>query len=428
MKFIGLNNDRYLYAIDCNQVIITRIKELFLKYGANNKIGWEDVLVDEKALQSKVRQLKQIVFEVSQLCNLQCSYCVYSGSYFYQRKNSSKSLSFDTARKTIDYLSQIIDNRPQKELTIGFYGGEPLINFDTIEHIVDYSKKLFPGWELRFTITTNGTLLEDRTIHFLVKNNFSLMVSLDGSEKNHDSKRVFHDGRGSFRHIIANIEKIKNFDNEYYNERVSFIITYSNDLPIEDVFHFFSNDDRVRGNTVQFSPVNHLDTDYYEKYGYDKEKAAVQFSAVVNRITDKAIKKIPLAPIEQDLFKQFADLEKKLKRRRLSFLSGACLFDNRLYIDTDGVFHICEKMNDRFPFGDCEKGFDFFKMNQITHAFMDLIKGKCLDCEARFLCSRCYIHFAKNGTFQMDPDFCILNKKKIKKLEKLIQLKEKGVL
>ncbi|HLP47047.1 MAG TPA: radical SAM protein [Candidatus Kapabacteria bacterium] len=428
MKYVCLNNDKYLYAVDYNQIINTAIKGLFIKYGANTKIEWEDVRVDEKTIQAKVRQLKQVVFEVSQLCNLQCSYCVYGGSYYYHRKNSSKSLSFDTSRKVIDFFSEIFGKRLQKELTVGFYGGEPLINFDVIEKIVDYSKKVFPNWVLRFTITTNGTLLDDRMIHFLVKNNFSLMVSLDGNEKNHDSRRIFPDGSGSFHLIIENIEKIKNIDNEYYNERVSFIITYSNDLPIEDVFHFFLSDDRVRMNTVQFSPVNHLDTDYYDRYQYDKATAATSISAAVNRITGKKIQKIPLAPIEQDLFNQFADLDKKLKRRRLSFLSGSCLFDNRLYIDTDGAFHICEKMNDRFPFGDCEKGFDFFKMNQITHAFMDLIKIKCLGCEARFLCSRCYIHFAKNGTFEMDPDFCVLNKKKIKKLEKLIQLKEKGVL
>ncbi|HLP62529.1 MAG TPA: radical SAM protein, partial [Candidatus Deferrimicrobium sp.] len=260
MKYVCLNNDKYLYAVDYNQIINTAIKGLFIKYGANTKIEWEDVRVDEKTIQAKVRQLKQVVFEVSQLCNLQCSYCVYGGSYYYHRKNSSKSLSFDTSRKVIDFFSEIFGKRLQKELTVGFYGGEPLINFDVIEKIVDYSKKVFPNWVLRFTITTNGTLLDDRMIHFLVKNNFSLMVSLDGNEKNHDSRRIFPDGSGSFHLIIENIEKIKNIDNEYYNERVSFIITYSNDLPIEDVFHFFLSDDRVRMNTVQFSPVNHLDT------------------------------------------------------------------------------------------------------------------------------------------------------------------------
>ncbi|MCI0471104.1 MAG: radical SAM protein, partial [Candidatus Aminicenantes bacterium] len=343
MEYFNFKNDKYFYFIDSNRIVNGGVKDLFLEYASNKKIEWEDTPVDEDIIGSRVRHLKQIIFESTQDCTLRCRYCTYGGSYLHQRKNTAKYLSFDTARKTIDYIGGIISTRSKKELIIGFYGGEPLLNFDTIEQIVDYSKKLFPGWELRFTVTTNGTLLEDRIIHFLVKNNFSLMVSLDGSGKNHDAKRIFPDGRGSFDLIMENMKKIKDIDNDYYQDQVSYFVTYSKDLPVADVYRFFLTDERVNKNTVNFNYVNHLYTDYYNRYPYDASLVNTQMGEILRTISEKKIQGNPLAPVEEELLNQIIDLYKKTQKRRLSFLSGTCLFDNRLYVDADGVFHICEK-------------------------------------------------------------------------------------
>jgi uncharacterized protein len=428
MSHIYLKNNRYLYFIDSNRIINAGIKDLFIKHAANKKIGWEDFRIDEYMIKSRIANLHQLIFETSQNCNLKCSYCLYGGSYFHQRKNSSKLLPFDIAAKTIDYIFGVIGKRRKNELIIGFYGGEPLLNFDVIQQIVDYSKRVFADWTLQFTITTNGTLLKDRVIRFLIENRFNLMISIDGSEKNHDRKRVFPDNSGTFHLIMDNVKNLKALDNDYYREYVSYLITYSKDLPIDDVYNFLLTDDRVNTNPVTLNVVNHLETHYYEKNPYNKTAANIEINMLIKSIAQKKLHGQPLAPIEENLFNFIVDMEKRTKKRHISFLSDACLFDKRIYIDTDGKFHICEKMNDRFPFGDCNKGFDFTRMIQITHEFVDLIKQKCIDCEARFLCNRCYIHFAKNGKFEMNTDFCDMNKKSIKKLEDIIELKEKGVL
>jgi uncharacterized protein len=254
------------------------------------------------------------------------------------------------------------------------------------------------------------------------------MVSLDGSGKNHDAKRVFPVGSGSFRLIMENMKKIKDIDNDYYHDRVTYFVTYSKDLPVDDVYRFFLSDERVNKNTVKFNPVNHLDTDYYNKYPYDAALVNTQMGGILKTISEKKIHGNPLAPVEEELFIPIIDLYKKTKKRRLSILGGTCLFDNRLYVDAEGVFHICEKMNHRFPFGDCHQGFNFRKMKEIVLEFKDLIKKKCINCEARFLCSPCYIHFANDGMFKMNPEFCKMNKRSIERLEKMIELKESGVL
>jgi len=428
MKHVYLKNRRYLYFSDSNRIVNKGISGLFFKYAPIKKIEWEDFPVDEGIIKSRLRHLHQIIFEVSQKCNMSCLYCLYGGNYFYQRKKSAKLLSFDTARETIDYIRGFIDKRTRKELIIGFHGGEPLYNFSVIKKIVEYSKETFPSWKLRFTITTNGTLLDDRIICFLVENRFSLNISLDGSEQNHDAKRVFPDGSGTFHMIMGNVKNIETLDKDYYRENVSYFITYSKDLPIDEVFHFFITDDRVKMNSAVLNFVNHLDTDYYEKNPYDKAAGNKRIHNIIKIITEKKLNGQTLAPIEENLFNQIISMEKRIKKRHITFLADTCLFDKRIYIDVDGVFHICEKMNHQFPFGDCHKGFDFPRMTKIANEFMDLIKQKCRDCEARFLCHRCYIHFARNGKFEMNPDFCDMNKRSIRKLESIIELKERGVL
>jgi uncharacterized protein len=428
MSNVFLKENRYLYFSDANLIVNTGINDLFIRYAPSKKIAWDEIPINQDIIKSRVHHLNQIIFETSQRCNMKCCYCIYGGSYFYQRKNESKSILFETARKTIDYIHEFIKKRPKKELIIGFYGGEPLLNFDVIKKIVGYCKQIFPGWQLRFTITTNGTLLNDKIIHFLVKNRFVVMISLDGDEKVHDKKRILFDGSGTYRRIMKNVKKIKTVDNEYYREKVFYIITYSKDLPFDEVFNFFLNEDIVKKNPITLNFVNHLDTDYYDKFPYDSFETNAKINKIIKALTEKKYHKHSLSPIEEELFNRIGDMEKRTRKRRLSYLAESCLFDKRLYIDADGKFHICEKMNHRFPFGDCDKGFDFKRMTEIAQEFMALIKQKCRECDARFLCSRCYIHFAKNGVFEINPEFCETNKSYIRKLEKIIELKERGIL
>jgi uncharacterized protein len=422
-----LNDGRYIYFPDSNHVVNYGIKDLFLENFQRRKIKVEDASLNEEIIETKLRDINQVIFETTQVCPLKCLYCTYSDFYPYKRQTSSRTLSFDTAKKTLDYILGITGKRAKKELTIGFYGGEPLANFGVLKEITEYSKQIFKGWQLHFTITTNGVLMDEPVTRFLIENDFSLMVSLDGNEENHDSKRVFPDGSGSFPIIMDNVQKIREINEPYYLDRVMFFITYSRDLSLDSLYRFFLTDERVNKNSVRFSPVNFLNTDYYEKYPYDKPGYNRQMNAILETIAEKKINKLPLAPIEHELFTKVTEFYGKLQGKRLSVLAGTCIFNNRLYIDSDGRFHVCEKMNDRFPIGDCNKGFDLPAMRDMVQAFMNLVRQKCGDCDARFLCNRCFIHFAADGKFEINPEFCEINKRSIKKLENIIRLKEKGV-
>ncbi|MEA3295822.1 MAG: radical SAM protein [Patescibacteria group bacterium] len=134
--------------------------------------------------------MNQLSLEITQNCNLRCKYCVYGEDYFYYRSRSNKEMEYEVTKKGIEYVFNIINERNKKEFSLSFYGGEPLLNFEIIKKIVKYSKKLFNKWKLRFSITTNGTLIDEEIINFLILNNFQVLISLDGPKDVHDAKRI----------------------------------------------------------------------------------------------------------------------------------------------------------------------------------------------------------------------------------------------
>lgn len=114
--------------------------------------------------------LKGIILQVTQNCNLRCKYCVYSGSYV-NRHHNNKRMTLNTAKAAIDFFWS--HSSKSNNLSFGFYGGEPLLEFELIKETVKYIKEKFIGKKYTFTITTNATLLEEEQIHFLAETIFS---------------------------------------------------------------------------------------------------------------------------------------------------------------------------------------------------------------------------------------------------------------
>lgn len=153
------------------------------------------------------RCIGTIALQVTQGCNLRCKYCAYSGSYD-NRVHSSKRMSKEIAFKAIDFLFDHSIDRDR--VSLGFYGGEPLLELDLIKECVKYAKKKSIGKELMFNITSNTTLITDEVLKFLYDNEFSLTVSLDGDRQAHDKNRVFAaNGAGTFSVVMQILEKIQ---------------------------------------------------------------------------------------------------------------------------------------------------------------------------------------------------------------------------
>lgn len=161
----------------------------------------------EQDLRDMVRK-KSVNFTISvaQACNLACTYCYGDCGTFGM---APQLMSQETARKAVDLAFQRAGGIG--EVNITFFGGEPLLNFPVIEDAVHYSQRLGQKWgkDVAYSITTNGTLLNDEIIDFLCDWRFSVMVSLDGPPELQDDQRPFKDGRGSFEVIAPKLRRLR---------------------------------------------------------------------------------------------------------------------------------------------------------------------------------------------------------------------------
>jgi uncharacterized protein len=137
-------------------------------------------------------------------CNLRCKYCfAHGGDYSKERKK----MDFAVARKAVDYLIEKSGNR--KDLAISFFGGEPLLNFGTIQRAVRYAREAASRRKktVDFSITTNGTLLNDEMMSFFLAEGFSFIVSLDGPPDINDLYRVNRNGKGTYRRVVERLSR-----------------------------------------------------------------------------------------------------------------------------------------------------------------------------------------------------------------------------
>ena len=168
----------------------------------------ENLKISSKDIAYNLVHLPQLVFEVTDACNLRCKYCGYADLYEGYDKRENLKFPFHKAKLLIDYLHVLWQENEcggvVEPVSIGFYGGEPLLNVPFIEEVIAYLEGLPPvGKKFHYNMTTNAMLL-DKYMDFLVEKEFRLLISLDG-DKDGQVYRVDAAGRNSFDRVFANI-------------------------------------------------------------------------------------------------------------------------------------------------------------------------------------------------------------------------------
>lgn len=181
-------------------------------------------------IMSNIINLKQVIFEVTEKCNLRCSYCTYSKYYNNEDKRSNRDFKLKNAYIFLNYLENIRKTSNvnfKDKLTISFYGGEPLLNIQFIKNIVQHTTTNLRLKDIVvFSMTTNGLLL-DKYIDYLVKYNFSIAISLDGN-RNSNQYRILPGGEKSFDKVMHNIEYIQKEYPVFFDENINFISVIHN--------------------------------------------------------------------------------------------------------------------------------------------------------------------------------------------------------
>ena len=148
--------------------------------------------------------VKALCLHVAHTCNLNCSYCFASqGKYHGDRA----VMSFEVGKRALDFLVE--NSGTRRNLEVDFFGGEPLMNFQVVKDLVAYARSIEKekGKNFRFTLTTNGMLVDDDVIEFANRECHNVVLSLDGRKEIHDEFRVDYNGKGSWETIVPKFQK-----------------------------------------------------------------------------------------------------------------------------------------------------------------------------------------------------------------------------
>jgi uncharacterized protein len=168
-----------------------------------------DGTVEKPKVPVKSFPLQRIVLNITNQCNLACSYCYeYSEDKISKTEGKPKFMTSSIAEASIDMLIKESADRPSIHVT--FFGGETLLNFPMLRSAVDYAKRKCAevGKQVEFSLTTNATMLTEQVIDFLAENRVGVTVSIDGNREMNDKMRVFSDGRGSYDVIVPRIKML----------------------------------------------------------------------------------------------------------------------------------------------------------------------------------------------------------------------------
>jgi len=393
--------------------------------------------ISDDEIRANLSDANVLILELTQNCNLRCRYCSFSGIYdsYSYRGHNTKRMSIETARKSIDFFFSQVNScfRSKKldDLSVNFYGGESLLEYKTMMTCVEYVNQRIKGdlKKIKFIINTNGLLLMPPIVESLMKYDFMVNISLDGPEDQHDRFRVQPDGSPSWKKILQNIEFIKTKFPKYFDKRIVFFVTLHPEHDILELEKYFlSNPELFHEGNVRINPVNirGLAKDTMKCW----KEALKKQSKEIHTKLDKS----------KWFYKTLISegLEEKITIRGTHVLSQTYFFTGncfpggiRLFVNSDGEFHICEKISSGFSIGNISQGYDIEKIKSIVNGWKkQIVQLKCWKCSIWHACPACFAQFPSTDN-SPSPSFTITqqdckNWKKGYKMafDKYIRLKE----
>lgn len=347
--------------------------------------------------------IKALCLHVAHTCNLNCSYCFASqGKYHGDRA----VMSYDVGKRALDFL--IENSGTRKNLEVDFFGGEPLMNWQVVKDLVKYARSVEKekGKNFRFTLTTNGVLIDDDVIDFCNKEMSNVVLSLDGRKEIHDRLRVDYAGNGSWDKIVPKFQKlVKARGNQNYYMRGTF--THANPDFINDIQTMLD----LGFTELSLEPVVCSETDEA-------------------RLTDDDIK------IVCQQYEELARLmiQRKKENRPFTFYhymidltGGPCVYKRvsgcgsgteYMAVTPWGDLYPCHQFvgEEKFKLGDIYNGVTNNELREQFRKCNVYTKAECKDCWAKLYCSGACAANAYHASGDINgiyPSGCELFKKRI---------------
>lgn len=347
--------------------------------------------------------VKALCLHVAHTCNLNCSYCFASqGKYQGERA----VMSLEVGKRALDFL--IENSGTRRNLEVDFFGGEPLMNFQMIKDLVAYARKIEKkhNKNFRFTLTTNGVLIDDDVIDFANKEMSNVVLSLDGRKEVHDKFRVDYAGKGSYDKIVPKFQElVKKRNNQNYYMRGTF--THNNPDFLEDIKEMLS----LGFTELSMEPVVCAPNDPSALTKEDLEIALKQYEDLAHLLIERKKEGKPFT-----FYHYMIDLNDGpcIYKR----VSGCGSGTEYMAVTPWGDLYPCHQFvgEEEFKLGDIYNGVtntakqeEFSKVNVYAHE-------ECRDCWARLYCSggcAANAYHATKSITGIYKDGCTLFKKRM---------------
>ncbi len=326
------------------------------------------------SFQNRETVVKALCLHIAHDCNLACKYC-FAGEGEYHGRRALMSL--DVGKKALDFLVRNSGNRVNLE--VDFFGGEPLMNWQVVKDLVAYGRSLEePNHKkFRFTLTTNGVLLDDEVLEFANKEMANVVLSIDGRKKVHDRMRPHRGGQGSYDEVVPKYKKVAESRNQMdYYVRGTF--TRNNLDFAEDVKH-------LADEGFEQSSVEPVVARPEEDYALRMEDVP----AILKEYDELALEYIRRKKAGKgfNFFHFMIDLEGGpcVAKR----LSGCGSGTEYLAVTPWGDFYPCHQFvgQEEFLMGNVEQGILRTDIRDKFKACNVYAKDQCRDCFAKFYCS-----------------------------------------
>lgn len=358
-----------------------------------------------------------MTINLTELCNLRCSYCFYSGQFPEKRTHSSISSSFEDIKKAIDFFIPRLDKK--KVCNFNFYGGEPFIEFNKLQKSIIYLKNIH-GNKVNVTVTSNGTLITDEIIDFLKKENITIAISIDGPKEIHDENRRYQNGKGSFEDVFKLIKKLHNKHNKYFTKRVAFSIVITRATNPRELLDFFNENAYLfNKHTIKIVFENQSE----QRICSQPNGVSYYLSDFLDIYKESIINKKYKFNVLDLLFKnQLYDVFYK-KKKYHNYYSRICIPGNaRVFVDSHMNFFACESMDGNYCLGNIKEGFDIKKIKKINIEYLRIMKKYCSSCWIKSVCGLCYAHACTSKESLSMKNFFITCNDHCKYFESLIFL------
>ena len=326
------------------------------------------------AFQNRETVVKALCLHIAHDCNLKCQYCFAEEGEYHGRR---ALMSFEVGKKALDFL--VANSGHRVNLEVDFFGGEPLMNWQVVKDLVAYGRSLEKphNKKFRFTLTTNGVLLDDDIIAFANKEMANIVLSVDGRKEVHDKMRPMAGGQGSYDLIIPKFQKVAESRNQtnYY----------------------------VRGTFTHFNKDFAADVCHLADLGFQQ----ISVEPVV------ASESAPYALTEEDLPALLAEYDKlaaeMIKRKKegnafnffhfmIDLNGGPCVYKRLsgcgsgteyLAVTPWGDFYPCHQFvgQEEFLMGNVDDGITNTDIREAFKTCNVYSKEKCKNCFAKFYCS-----------------------------------------